>query len=416
MIDYPKNNLLGRRCEAIKRYVQINGWKALLPRIDYCKRLKMKVLLNALSIAYPISGVGQYTLQMGRALGSLLCPEKVLWFGKDFSVDSHMKSPGIIDSIQYCLKDAFRKIPGLRTRVHIWRNHRFQSYACETKPSLYHETNYVPFDFQHGPTIITVCDLSFVRHPEWHPVDRVKYFEEYCLPKLGQVEAVITISEFSRREILNLLNVDQDKIYVTPLGVDQSFTPGKNRMQGLPERYILYVGNPEPRKNLQMLLYAYRSLPKNLQERYPLVLAGAKGWHTNEIKKTLRSFHKDGKIISTGYIPQALLPDLYRGASLFVYPSLYEGFGLPVIEAMACGVPVITSNTTSLPEVVGDAGVLVNPYDIDELREALHELLINEKMGSEMIERGLERAKLFTWEKCARETLDVYEKLLGERR
>ena len=114
-----------------------------------------------------------------------------------------------------------------------------------------------------------------------------------------------------------------------------------------------------------------------------------------------------------GYVPQRFLPDLYRGASLFVYPSLYEGFGLPVIEAMACGVPVLASNATSLPEVVGDAGVLMNPYDVDEWREGMLELLDDKKMRDEMSEKGLERAKLFTWEKCAQVTLNVYNEVLA---
>ena len=369
---------------------------------------------------YPISGIGQYTLQLGRALEALLGPGKIFWFGGNSSSDrddhGDNKDSGLINCIRHRLKDEFRKIPGLKTPVHAWRNNQFRSYTRGIKPSLYHETNYVPFYFEYGPTIITVCDLSFVRHPEWHPSDRVKYFEKYCLKKVSQMEAVITISAFSKDEMLNLLNVDRAKIYVTPLGVGRSFMPNGKRMQGLPDQYILFLGNLEPRKNLQSLLTAYRSLPRNLRDRYPLVIAGAKAWPTNKLGKAFCSPQKDEKIVFTGYVPQVLLPDLYRGASLFVYPSLYEGFGLPVIEAMACGVPVLASNTTSLPEVVGDAGMLVNPYNVDELREGMIKLLEDEKMRIEMSDRGLERAKLFSWEKCAKETLAVYEKVLGERR
>ncbi len=380
----------------------------------------MKILLNGLAIVYPISGIGQYTLQLGRALEALLGPGKIFWFGGNSSSDrdDHRdnKDSGLINRIRHRLKNELRKIPGLKTLIHTWRNNQFRSYNRGIKPSLYHETNYVPFYFEYGPTIITVCDLSFVRHPEWHPSDRVKYFEKYCLKKLSQMEAVITISAFSKKEILNLLNVDGAKIFVTPLGVDRSFMPNGKRMQGLPDQYLLFLGNLEPRKNLQSLLTAYRSLPRNLRDRYPLVIAGAKAWPTNKSENTLRSFRGDEKIVFTGYVPQVLLPDLYRGASLFVYPSFYEGFGLPVIEAMACGVPVLASNTTSLPEVVGDAGMLVNPYNIDELREGMIKLLDDEKMRIEMSSRGLERAKLFSWDKCAKETLAVYEKVLGERR
>lgn len=380
----------------------------------------MKILLNGLPIAYPISGVGQYTLQLGRALEDLLGSGKIFWFGtnglrygRECSDNQGWFS---LSRIQPVLKNNFRKIPGLKRAVHVWRNARFRSYARRIKPSLYHETNYAPFCFEYGPTVITICDLSFVRHPEWHPMDRVKYFEEYLLKQLSKVEAIITISEFSKKEIISLTGANPDKIFVTPLGVDRSFCPGENRMKGLPDQYILYVGNLEPRKNLPTLLTAFQSLPRHLTERYSLVIAGAKGWLSNGLRKAFHSFQNERNVILTGYVPQAHLPDLYRGASLFVYPSFYEGFGLPVIEAMACGVPVVTSNTTSLPEVVGDAGILINPYHPDELKEAMGKLLEDTGCRKEMSEKGLERANLFSWERSARGTLAVYQKVLGAGR
>jgi glycosyltransferase involved in cell wall biosynthesis len=376
----------------------------------------MKILFNSLSVIYPVSGVGQYTLQLGKALEALLGNGNISWFGKNVSGYGHdysdQEGPNFVNRAQHHVKKGLRKVPGLKTLVHLWRNNQFRSYVRRATPSLYHETNYTPFCFDQGPTIITLCDLSFVRHPEWHPKDRVKHFEKFCLKKLSQVEAIITISEFSRREILNLLNIDPTKIHVTPLGIDQSFHPGRDRFEGLPDQYILFLGNLEPRKNLPRLITAYQSLSRNLRERFPLVIAGAPGWHTHELKKALRLFQKGERPILTGYVSQGVLPDLYRGASLFVYPSLYEGFGLPVLEAMASGVPIITSDSTSLPEVVGDAGVLVNPCDVDHLKEAMMELLKNEKGRQEMAEKGIARAKLFSWEKCARQTLSVYEEVL----
>ncbi|MEI9476730.1 MAG: glycosyltransferase family 1 protein [Deltaproteobacteria bacterium] len=376
----------------------------------------MKILFNAFSLVYPISGVGQYTLQLAKALENLLGQGSVLWFGKkilkDFRGGSDHQASFLTDPFRYALKNNLRKMPGFTTMVHLWRDRRFQLYIRQIRPSLYHETKYAPFHFDCGPTILTIYDLSFVRHPEWHPPDRVKHFEKYCLRKLPQVDTIITISEFSRKEIINLLNVRPEKIYVTPLGVDRAFTPGTQQIRELPDRYILFLGNLEPRKNLPVLVTAYTSLPEKLQERYPLVIAGAKGWHNHELNKTLLSLQKKERIIMTGYLPQETLPNLYRRASLFVYPSLYEGFGLPVVEAMASGVPVLTSNTTSLPEVVGDAGLLVDPYDVNDLREGMLKLLEDEKERNEMSEKGLERAKLFSWEKCARGTLSVYERTL----
>jgi alpha-1,3-rhamnosyl/mannosyltransferase len=250
------------------------------------------------------------------------------------------------------------------------------------------ETNYVPFNFEDGPTVVTICDLSLVKHPQWHPKDRVKYFEKYFLKQLPQAEAIITISEFSKKEIIDLLNLNAERVYVTALGVDRNFNPGDSQLKGLPSRYILFLGNLEPRKNLRTLLAAFRSLPREVQNIYHLVIAGAEAWHTREFKGEFHNLDENGKVILTGYFPQKFLPDLYRGASLFVYPSFYEGFGLPVLEAMASGVPVIASNTTSLPEVVGDAGVVVNPHDVDELRGAMVRILDNEKMGKKLAEKG----------------------------
>jgi len=379
----------------------------------------MKILLNGLSVVYPISGVGQYTLQLGKALEALLGNKNIFWFGNNVSGYgrdySNHEGPNFNNRVQHHVKKGLREVPGLKTLVHLWRNNQFRSYTRRITPSLYHETNYTPFCFDHGPTIITLCDLSFVRHPEWHPKDRVKYLEKYCLKRLSDIEAIITISEFSRREILNLLNIDPTKIHVIPLGIDQSFHPGRDRFESLPDHYILFLGNLEPRKNLPMLITAYRSLPQPLRKRHPLVIAGASGWHTHELEMALHLFQKGERPILTGYVSQRLLPDLYRGASLFVYPSLYEGFGLPVLEAMATGIPVIASNSTSLPEVVGDAGVLVDPCDVDHLKEAMRELLEDEKGRQEMAEKGIARAKLFSWEKCARQTLSIYEKILGKR-
>lgn len=382
--------------------------------------LEMKILLNGLPVVYPISGVGQYTLQLGQALEALLGNGNIFWFGRKGSGqedgDSNHEDPIFINRFQHHLRKGLRGAPGLKTLVHIWRNNQFKSYIRKIKPSLYHETNYTPFHFEKGPTVITLYDLSFVRHPEWHPTDRVKYFGKYCLQQLTKVDAIITISEFIKKEIISLLGINPAKIYVTPLGVDHSFTPGGKVMKELPNKYILFLGNLEPRKNLLTLLNAYRSIPGNLRDRYPLVIAGASGWHTKELKKTLRLFQSDEKPILTGYVPQKLLPSLYRGASLFVYPSFYEGFGLPIIEAMASGVPVITSNISSFPEVVGDAGLLVNPYDADELKEAMIKVLEDPKIRKELSEKGMERAKLFSWEKCASGTLTVYQKVLDEGR
>jgi len=241
------------------------------------------------------------------------------------------------------------------------------------------------------------------------------HFEIFRIKKLSQADAIITISQFSKEEIIELLGIDSGKIHVTPLGVDRAFTPGRKKINTLPNEYILFLGNLEPRKNPVTLLNAYRSLPPKIRKRFPLVIAGASGWHIKELKRVLQLFSRNEEPILTGYVPQKNLPDLYRGATLFVYPSLYEGFGLPVLEAMASGIPVITSDSTSLPEVTGDAGVLVNSWDMNHLKEAIIELLRDEKTRQELAGKGIARAKHFSWNRCARQTLSVYENILDKR-
>lgn len=375
----------------------------------------MKVLFNGLPATLPpLSGVGRYVNQLGQALENLLGDAFIFGFRNhnskklergtnDYPLSSSLRA-------KFYTRNILGMFPGAKSLRYYFRNRQFHSYVEKVKPTLYHETNYALFDFKEGPTVITLYDLSFIRHPGWHPKDRVKYFEQYCLKKLSQVDAVLTISEFSKSEIVQLLGIDPKKIYVTYPGVDRQFKPEGKRMYGFPKEYILFVGNLEPRKNLPTLLNAYRALPKELRERYPLVISGALGWHTHEFTKALQLFKGREKPILTGYISQPHLPDLYRGASLFVYPSFYEGFGLPVLEAMASGVPVIGSQETSIPEVIGEAGVLVNPYNMDDLKEAMIQLLKDEKTKMEMAKKGIIRAKQFSWEKCALETLEVYQK------
>ena len=377
----------------------------------------MKILLNGLAVGYPISGVGRYTVRLSKGLEALLGPGRIQWFGKDpfgKPVEVSPEDGGrSIDQVQYRLKNHLRVFPGLKSMIHNWRDHQFQHCVRKIKPSLYHETNYVPFNFPDGPTVVTIHDLSVLRYPQWHPEDRVKYFKKYFFKQLPQAQAIITVSEFSKNEILDLLDIKSERVYVTALGVDRSFNPGKSQLKGFSPQYVLFLGNLEPRKNLKTLLAAYQSLPREIQNRNPLVIAGAEAWGTRDVKRGCRNFDETGKVILTGYFPQKSLPDLYRGASLFVYPSFYEGFGLPVLEAMASGVPVIASNAASLPEVVGDAGIVVNPYDADELREAMVRILDSETMRKELMEKGLARAEHFSWEKCAKETLAIYKKVLG---
>jgi glycosyltransferase involved in cell wall biosynthesis len=262
--------------------------------------------------------------------------------------------------------------------------------------------------------IITVHDLSPFLFPDMFSSRAVLLHKLLFSKTLQSVDKILTVSECSKRDLVTHFNVPEDKIKVIFNGVDTKFKPlNKDDVNEFLKKYnlnfpfILFVGTLEPRKNLPNLFKAYSQLKKkNISHK--LVIAGKKGWKYQEIFETVNKLNLKNDIIFTDYIPENDLPALYNAADVFVYPSIYEGFGLPPLEAMACGTPVVTSNISSLPEVVGNAGITVNPKDIDMLATAMYEVLTNDALIKEMTKKGLERAKLFNWKSCAVETLKVY--------
>ncbi|HUV05756.1 MAG TPA: glycosyltransferase family 1 protein, partial [Armatimonadota bacterium] len=239
-----------------------------------------------------------------------------------------------------------------------------------------------------------------------------------------KADAIIAISESTKRDIVELLGAPEHKIYTTLLGVDPPYRPVSDerkervaREHGLGHSTILYLGTLEPRKNIPALLAAFSQARKSSPAKdCTLVLAGGKGWFFNQTFKLVEDLGLKESVRFTGYVPAEDLPALYSAATVFVYPSLHEGFGLPPLEAMACGTPVITSNASSLPEVVGDAGIMVDPYNVEELAGAILRVLCDPDLRQEMSAKGLERAKKFSWEETARQTLKVYERVHNETR
>lgn len=263
--------------------------------------------------------------------------------------------------------------------------------------------------------IITVHDLSPFLFPDTFSSSTVLLHKILFSKTLRSVDKIITVSESSKYDLVTHFNVSEDKIKVIFNGVDTKFRPLTKdiineflRTYNINFHFILYVGTLEPRKNLPTLLKAYHQLKKR-NINHKLVIAGKKGWKYQEIFETIDKLNLKDDIIFTGYVPENYLPALYNAADVFVYPSIYEGFGLPPLEAMACGTPVITSNTSSLPEVVGNAGIMVDPNNIDMLATAMYEVLSDDSLMKEMAKKGLDRAKLFDWKGCAAETLKVYE-------
>ncbi|HEX77693.1 MAG TPA: glycosyltransferase family 4 protein [Dehalococcoidia bacterium] len=262
----------------------------------------------------------------------------------------------------------------------------------------------------------TIYDLTPLLFPETHNRGYV-LAHKLLYPRVKNLDKVITISENSKRDIMEHLKVPHEKIRVVYGAADERFQPLEEkevaevkRKYSLDFPFVLSVAVLEPRKNLPTLIKSFHKL-KNQGLQHRLVIGGGRGWKYKNIFRTVEGLGLDKEVIFLGYVPGEDLPKLYNAADLFVFPSIYEGFGLPPLEAMACGCPVITSNASSLPEVVGDAGIMVDPYDVDGWTEAMGEVLSNKGLRRDMRERGLERAKLFSWEKTAKETLRVYEEV-----
>ncbi len=259
---------------------------------------------------------------------------------------------------------------------------------------------------------VAVHDLSFRAHPDYFPRSVAWYMRWLTGLAIRQARRVFTISEFSRRELYHFYAAAQNKTVVTLLAGRPEFVPAQNEAASLadqvalarydlPQSYIFALGNIHPRKNLARLLEAYLQLRQGRESTPPMVWAGLPRWDSGELLDQARA----AGVILPGFVAQADLPALYRQATMLVYPSLYEGFGLPVVEAMACGTPVVTSNTTSLPEVAGEAALMVDPTATVALAEAMARLLADSTLRQHLREAGIERAKQFSWARTARETL-----------
>lgn len=292
--------------------------------------------------------------------------------------------------------------------------------ARRRRLDLVHDpTGTAPLMLTNARRVVTIHDVIPYIYPKTSSrLDRLIY--RLWLPlAVRHLDAVITDSECSRRDILTHLPVHPDKVTVVPIAASPRYRP-LDRTQtapvlarlGLTVPYILYVGSVEPRKNVSRLLEAFARLRADAPG-YRLVIVGAGRWKTTPIFKTVARLGLEPYVSFTGYVAEEDLPALYAGAALFVFPSLYEGFGLPVLEAMACGTPVVTSNVSSLPEVAGDAALPVNPFDVETIADAMRRVLADPALAAHLRERGLARARQFSWERTARETLAVYERVLA---
>jgi glycosyltransferase involved in cell wall biosynthesis len=311
------------------------------------------------------------------------------------------------------------RLPTSRPVVRIFWEQVVQPFALQKEGvDLLHALAFVTPLLSPCPSVITIYDLSFILYPESFKGSKHFYLSLFTRLSARRARRIIAISQSTKRDVVRLLGVSPEKVEVVYCGIDEAFRPlAEDRVvafrskRGLPERFILFVGTIEPRKNVTRLIEAFADLRFAICD-LRLVIGGAKGWFYEDVFARVEELGLTGKVMFPGYIPVSELPLWYNAAELFVYPSLYEGFGLPLLEAMACGTPVITANTSSLPEVVSQAGLTVDPLDVEALEETMRRVLGNEALRQEMREQGLQRAQGFSWTKTAQETVQVYHRAM----
>jgi glycosyltransferase involved in cell wall biosynthesis len=278
---------------------------------------------------------------------------------------------------------------------------------------LWHFPNFVIPPCRRGKTVVTVHDLSFVRFPHYAEAGNLKRLEGRFAESLRRADAIIAVSEFSRAELAEIYGVPPGRVTVTSHGVTMRPRPGPRRPPPFP--YFLFVGTIEPRKNLETLLEAWRILKGRSGARWEhrLFVVGHHGWRCKPAKEQAREKGVEEQVLVLDYVRDEELPDLYGAAEALVYPSVYEGFGFPPLEAMACGTPVIASNAPAIPEVVGDAAILCDPLDAEGFAKAMLRVRDDAGLRGRLAEKGRARAALFTWEKAAAGTLALYRRLLA---
>ena len=370
-----------------------------------------RIAIDVIPLLGRLTGVGHYIDELIHRF-SLMAP------GYEYTYYYGYYSKRILKSIKgiHGIKNFLLRVPVLRTGLRAAKGTVAKYHPAEF--DLYFEPNFMPLDIKAKGIVTTVHDFSFELFPEAHPADRVRYFAKNFLRNIRRSTRIITDSAYTKTEALDLLRLPADMITPIHLGVDhgtfkaygQEALESCKRELALPEKFILFVGAREPRKNLDRLVRAYAELPEKIQNEFNLVLVGPRGWGKGDPSSRKKL---GNRVMVLDYVDTQKLALIYNLASLFVYPSLYEGFGLPPLEAMACGCPVVVSRAASLPEVCADAAYYVDPKDIQNIAEGMHKVLLDEELRHSLIEKGKEQAKLFTWERTARETLAVFAEVLN---
>lgn len=377
----------------------------------------MNIVVNAMPLLTLKTGIGRYMRSLYRAMGA--GADVGITFFSGFRAYPSLPPEGRPElSIRFI--DTLWKLPD--PLMFAARSLHFVAYEAILRKTcgrggvdLYHETGFVPARIPGIPVVYNIYDLSLLRYREMHPRERVWFSDHFLGRRLGGVAHILTISEFVKSEIIDEFRVDPDRVTAVPLAPDPVFYPRCRESidatldkNGWPHEYLLFVGSLEPRKNLSLFMEALAGT----KEKIPVILAGWYAWGDKKWIEKIKRLGLEDRVHFAGYVDDETLARLYSGAMGFVYPSLYEGFGLPVLEAMACGAPVICSNGSSLPGTAGDAALLTDPGNVEGLASCINRLVRDSRLRSDLREKGLLRAARFTWEKSARETLGLFHRIV----
>jgi glycosyltransferase involved in cell wall biosynthesis len=381
----------------------------------------MRVGIDICRLTDPWTGIGNYIhnllcglAEVDRETSYLLYPFFWECFPRDFkALDRFVPRQANFSLFARDRPELWVKLVWCKLRL---RHERFLGRVDVT-----HSTNLAAARLNRSKLAVTVHDLSFVRRPQWHKKENTEFSRRSLENALRHADAIITPSEFTAGELVDLYPRAAGRVRAAPEAVMPQFRPDRNpaalaavrRKYGLERPYFLFVGSLEPRKNLVRLAEAFARLREAGYRDFDLAAAGGVGWEADEIIEALDHPRTAGHVHRLGYAPGPDLPLLYQGAHAVVYPSLYEGFGLPVLEGMACGTPVIASRAGSIPEVGGEAVLYVDPEDTDQIVEAMARIIEDRDLHAELAARGPERARLFSRAEMGRRTLAVYRELAG---
>ncbi|MEH1843560.1 MAG: glycosyltransferase family 1 protein [Nostoc sp.] len=392
----------------------------------------LKIVVDATPVFPKPSGVGFYVANLIRSLNALQFQEEFqlgITYQPGFKnwLVGKVAVPNCLNEYShiYMLPIPVRVSDLLLTSTQISNLfiYYFQTYLeqCFDYPNILHGTNYSVYPYNNSLKVMNIYDLTFIKYPNYIN-SVVKRYAEKVKRCLQWTDLVLTISESSRKDIIEYLQVDPKKVYVTPLASRYSpnYLSDKKNIQVLENQvhydfskpYLLFVSTIEPRKNINALISAFNLLKKQYKIAHQLILIGKKGWNYKPIFFDIESSPWKSQIHHLDYLSDELVALFYSKADVFVYPSHYEGFGLPVLEAMTLGAPVVTSNTSSIPEVSGDAAILIDPNDPVQLAEAILKVISDSQLRQELINKGKARARLFSWERTAKETLNAYRTII----